>query len=403
MADGDYMFTSECVTMGHPDKVADQISDGILDKVLECDYKGRVACETLVTKGLVFVAGEMTTECWVDINRLIRDIVKEIGYTFDQENGFYFRSLAVVNTIHEQSPEIGEAAAGVGRKAQTKDEYIDSLSAGDQGMMFGFACDETEELMPMPITLARALCDALARARRDGVLDWLRPDGKTQVTVIYRDGRPVGLKEIVVSTHHAPLHDDKEKEDALIREAIIEEVVRKAIPSSMLEGFDFGSQLLVNPSGRFTKGGPGADTGLTGRKIIVDTYGGMGRHGGGCFSGKDPSKVDRSGAYAARYIAKNIVAAGLARRCEVEIAYAIGLKDPRSIYVDTFGTGVVPETKLADAIREIFPLKVSDIVRHFDLLRPIYLRTAREGHFGIPDYPWEKTDKVEALKDYFGK
>lgn len=384
-----YEFASECVTMGHPDKIADQISDGILDEILRCDKNSRVACETLVTKGLVFVAGEITTECWVDINMIIRRIVDEIGYNEEIDDGFEAKALAIINTIHEQSPDI---AQGVNRG------NVEDLGAGDQGMMFGYACDETPSLMPMPISLARGLCNRLAKVRQDKIVNWLRPDGKSQVTVEYENGKPIRVREVLISTMHADWASNAE-----IRELVAEEIVKKVIPAEMLVGFDFNRQLLVNPTGRFVKGGPGADTGLTGRKIIVDTYGGMGRHGGGCFSGKDPSKVDRSGAYIARYIAKNIVAAKLATRCEIELSYAIGIPEPRSIFVDTFGTATVPEQKIAAAVREIFPLSVGKIIKHFDLQRPLYLKTARWGHFGLSDHPWEATDMVSDLLSFVNK
>ncbi|GAB4157280.1 MAG: methionine adenosyltransferase [Planctomycetota bacterium] len=382
-----YTFASECVTMGHPDKVADQISDAILDAILAEDNRSRVACETLVTEGMVFVAGEISTNCWVDINKIIRSTVKDIGYVHD--DGFLYSSIAVFNAIHEQSLDI---AVGV------VSDKPEELKAGDQGMMFGFACDDTPELMPIPISLARKLCNRMAEVRQNGTLPWLKPDGKSQVIVEYENGKPRRVREVLLSTQHFESVSNKE-----IRKGLLNEVVLETIPKYLLDGFDYENNLLVNPTGRFVKGGPAADTGLTGRKIIVDTYGGMGRHGGGCFSGKDPSKVDRTGAYAARYIAKNIVAAGLARKCEIELSYAIGLPDPRAIYVDTFGTGTVPKAELEKCIKTIFPTRVGSIITHFDLLRPIYLQTARYGHFGIDHYPWEQTDMVEKLREWFGK
>ena len=381
------LFTSESVTEGHPDKIADQISDAILDAIIADDPKARVACETLVTTGLACVAGEITTETYVDIPKIVRATIERIGYT-DAAFGFDSNTCAVINSIGTQSPDI---AMGV-----------DTGGAGDQGMMFGYASDETEELMPVPIVLAHRITRRLAELRKNGDLEWLRPDGKSQVTVLYEDGLPVQVDTVVVSTQHAPSISTGK-----LRKAIADEVIDPCIPDELR-----GKRVKyhINPTGRFVIGGPQGDAGLTGRKIIVDTYGGMGRHGGGAFSGKDPSKVDRSACYAARWVAKNIVAAGLASRCEVQVAYAIGVAEPVSVMVDTFGTGKVPESRITDAVREVFDLTPRGIMNALDLRKPIYTPTAAYGHFGRTSakeklhgvssttFTWERTDRAAALK-----
>ena len=373
------LFTSESVTEGHPDKICDQISDAILDAILAEDPDGRVACETTVSTGLVHVMGEITTSCYVDIPKIVRDTVREIGYT-RAKFGFDADTCAVITNIDEQSEDI---ALG------TND---DVGGAGDQGMMFGFACDETPELMPLPISLAHKLAKQLSRVRRDGVLDYLRPDGKTQVTVEYEDDRPVRVDTIVVSSQHSP-----EVSIEQLRSDIIEKVIRPIVPANLL---DENTKYLINPTVRFFIGGPQGDSGLTGRKIIVDTDGGYGRHGGGALSGKDPTKVDRSGAYAARWVAKNVVAAGLARRCEVELAYAIGVSQPVSVLVDTFGTGSVEDDRIAETVKKVFDLSPAGIIKALDLRRPQYQALAAFGHMGREDLgtAWERTDKAEALK-----
>jgi S-adenosylmethionine synthetase len=379
----DFLFTSESVTEGHPDKVADQISDGVLDAIIAGDPRGRVAVETLVKTGLAIVAGEVTTSTYVDIPSIVRSTIVRIGYT-SSEMGYDGHTCGVMVAIEGQSQDI---ARGVDNDKEQ--------GAGDQGMMFGYACNETPELMPAPIHYAHALTRRLADVRRKS-LDWLRPDGKSQVTVQYQDGKPVRIDTVVVSTQHAE-HVSNRK----IHEAVREEVIARALPKKLI---DRKTRIFINPTGRFVIGGPMGDSGLTGRKIIVDTYGGMGRHGGGAFSGKDPSKVDRSAAYMGRYIAKNVVAAGLADRCEVQVSYAIGVADPVSVMVETFGTAKVPEARIAEAIRRTFNLKPREIIDHLDLLRPIYQRTASYGHFGRSEkeFTWERTDKKDALREAVG-
>ena len=371
------LFTSESVTEGHPDKIADQISDAILDAVLAEDPVGRVACETLVTTGMAIIAGEITTKTYVDFPSIVRNTIKEIGYT-RAKYGFDSETCAVISSIDPQSPDIAQG--------------VDTGGAGDQGLMFGFACRETPELMPLPITLAHKLVRRLAELRKNGELDFLRPDGKSQVTIEYEGKRPVRASAIVISTQHSP---DVSNRD--LREAVIERVIKPTVP---LEFLDKETVFHINPTGRFVVGGPQGDTGLTGRKIIVDTYGGRGRHGGGCFSGKDPTKVDRSACYMARYIAKNIVASGLADEVEVQLAYAIGVADPVSVYVETFGTGRVDPKRLSDLVREHFQLTPRGIIESLRLRRPIYKKTAAYGHFGRtePDFSWEATDKADALR-----
>ena len=391
-----YLFTSESVTEGHPDKVCDQISDAVLDAILEQDPNGRVACETTACTGLIHVMGEITTSCYVDIAHIAREVVRDIGYDRGKY-GFDCDTCAVVTSIDEQSADI---AMGVDKSLENKEGTDSELSngAGDQGMMFGYACDETPELMPLPLSLAQKLCKRMAEVRKSGQVPYMRPDGKSQVTVEYDEhNRPVRVDTVVISTQHDP---DVSLEQ--IRKDMIEQVAKAVIPADML---DENTKYYVNPTGRFVKGGPAADSGLTGRKIIVDTYGGSAPHGGGCFSGKDPTKVDRSAAYAARYVAKNIVAAGLARRCQVQLAYAIGVAQPVSLLVDTFGTGTVGDDRLETAVRKVFDLRPTAIIRDLDLRKPIYRQLAAYGHLGREDLgvTWEKTDRVDALKAALGK
>ena len=387
------LFTSESVTEGHPDKIADQISDAVLDAIYAQDPNARVACETALTTGLVLVMGEITTNCYVDINKTVRETINEIGYNAP-EYGFDGHSCGVIVALDEQSPDIamGVDKALEAKKGEMDDAAIEAIGAGDQGMMFGFACDETPELMPMPISLAHRLSRRLTEVRKNGTLSYLRPDGKTQVTVEYDGETPVRIDAVVVSTQHAETVTQEQ-----IHDDIMEHVIRPIIPENLL---DESTKYFINPTGRFVIGGPVGDAGLTGRKIIVDTYGGYASHGGGAFSGKDPTKVDRSAAYAARYVAKNIVAAGLAKQCEIEVAYAIGVAKPVSILVNTHGTGVVSDERLVEIVRENFDLRPAGIIKMLDLRRPIYKQTAAYGHFGRVDVelPWEKTDKVEALK-----
>lgn len=383
-----FYFTSESVTEGHPDKVADAISDAILDAIMTEDKNCRVACETLVTTGLAFIAGEITTQCYVDMPQIVRDTIQDIGYNSSMM-GFDYQTCSVITSIDRQSPDI---AQGV----NTGEGLYKEQGAGDQGLMFGFATDETPELMPMPIIFAHNLCKRLARTRKSGALDFLRPDGKSQVTIEYDNGTPQRVDTVVVSTQHKP---DVSYED--LREAVIEEVIKKTIPAELRDG---DTRYFINPTGKFVVGGPMGDCGVTGRKIIVDTYGGQGSHGGGCFSGKDPSKVDRSASYMGRHIAKNIVAAGLSKKCEIQIAYAIGVAQPVSIMVDLMGTGVIPKQQVEDIVRDVFDLRPAAIIEYLDLLRPIYRKTAAYGHFGRsePEFSWEQTNKVEEIRKKAG-
>jgi len=389
----EFLFTSESVTEGHPDKICDQIADGVLDEIFKQDPYARVACECTTSTGLIFVTGEISTDCYVNITEIVRNIITDIGYTGDKVVGFDADSCAVLSAIKEQSKDIEGAVI----KEESADNY-DSIGAGDQGCMFGFACNETPELMPLPISLAHKLAKRLTEVRKKDILPYLRPDGKTQVTVQYKNGQPVRVSTIVVSTQHSPTingENDNDKIQKIIHDDIIREVIKPIVSEALLKDTEY----LINPSGRFVIGGPQADSGLTGRKIIVDTYGGAARHGGGSFSGKDPTKVDRSATYAARYVAKNIVKAGLADKCEVQIAYAIGVARPVSIYVDAYCTNKVTEEKILKLIWENFDLRPAAIIADFNLRRPIYRQIAAYGHFGRDDLdlPWEKTDKAEIL------
>lgn len=384
----DYIFTSESVSEGHPDKMADQISDAVLDAILTQDKAARVACETLVKTGLVIIAGEITTTAWVDLEALVRATVTEIGYD-SSDVGFDGLTCAVLNGIGKQSPDIAQGVDQADPESQ---------GAGDQGLMFGYANNETDVLMPAPITYSHRLVEQQSKMRRDGTLPWLRPDAKSQVTLRYQDGKPVGLDALVLSTQHSPEISLKE-----LREAVMEHILKPVLPADWLASCD-SAKIHINPTGNFEIGGPVGDCGLTGRKIIVDTYGGMARHGGGAFSGKDPSKVDRSAAYAGRYVAKNIVAAGLADKCEIQVSYAIGVAEPTSISVDTFGTGNIDDRRIEDIVRDVFDLRPYGIVTMLDLIRPIYQQTAAYGHFGreLADFSWEKTDRADALRQAAG-
>jgi len=385
MNNREYLFSSESVTEGHPDKVADQISDGILDAIIKEDKNCRVACETLVTTGMAMIAGEITTSAWVDMPAIVRQTIKEIGYN-DSSMGFDWETCAVITSIDKQSPDIAMGVNGNG--AYNKKD----LGAGDQGIMFGYACDETDELMPLPIMLAHGLTKRLAQVRKSGRIKWLRPDGKSQVTVRYQGSKPVAVDAVVLAAQHSPDINHRRLEEALI-----EEVIKKVVPKRLIHK---NTKYYINATGRFVIGGPMGDCGVTGRKIIVDTYGGWGHHGGGCFSGKDPTKVDRSASYMARYIAKNIVAAGLATKVEVQLAYSIGIAHPISVYIDAFGTETVPIENIEQAVNKTFDMRPRAIIEHLDLLRPIYRKTASYGHFGReePEFTWEKTDMVEKLK-----
>ena len=412
MSENSYLFTSESVTEGHPDKICDQISDAIVDAIFEKEIdlakagyispsgvpadpdNVRIACETVVTTGLVMVAGEVRTQAYIDVDSIVRDVIREIGYT-RAKFGFDADTCGVINTIHEQSPDIAQGVDNSTEMREDGSDPLDTIGAGDQGMMFGYACNETSTLMPMPIYLAHRLSERLTKVRKDGVLDYLRPDGKTQVSVRYVDNKPVGVEKVLISTQHS---EDVELEQ--IRRDLIEQVIT---PVFAEEGVNWdGAEIYVNPTGRFVVGGPMGDCGLTGRKIIVDTYGGMGRHGGGAFSGKDCTKVDRSGAYAARWVAKNVVAAGLADKCEVQIAYAIGVAKPLSLLVETFGTEKVPAADIVKAVESTFDLRPGAIIRDLDLRRPIYRKTAAYGHFGRAGFPWEETNKTEQLRAAVG-
>ncbi|MBQ6780458.1 MAG: methionine adenosyltransferase [Treponema sp.] len=385
LSNNHYLFTSESVGEGHPDKLCDQISDAILDACLEKDPESHVACETFASTALVLIGGELTTKTYVDFQQVARDVAKDIGYT-NSDYGLDCNSMAVLNMIHAQSPDIDQGVEGRGLA-----EFKGLQGAGDQGMMFGFACNETPELMPAPIMYAHNLLHRATRLRKNKTIAWLRPDAKSQVTIEYEGHKPVRIDTVVISHQHDP-----EVSYETIKEGVIEEIIKPELESTGL--LDKNTKYYINPTGRFVIGGPFGDTGLTGRKIIVDTYGGMGRHGGGAFSGKDPSKVDRSAAYMARYIAKNVVAAGLADRCEVQLAYAIGVPFPVSVMIDTFGTGKVADVKISEAVKEVFDCTPAGIIKTLDLKRPIYRPTASYGHFGRPEFSWEKTDKVEALK-----
>jgi S-adenosylmethionine synthetase len=388
MSEEKFFFTSESVTEGHPDKIADAISDSILDSIIGQDKYARVACETLVTTGLAFIAGEITTDCYVDIPQVVRETIRDIGY-HSSRMGFDWQTCSVITSIDQQSSDIAQGV-NVG-EGLFKDQ-----GAGDQGLMFGFATNETPELMPMPVTYAHKICHRLATVRKNGSLDFLRPDGKSQVTIEYENGCPKRVDTVVVAAQHKPdiTHED-------LKEAIIEEVIKKVVPQEMTDG---DTRYFINATGKFVIGGPMGDCGLTGRKIIVDTYGGQGSHGGGCFSGKDPSKVDRSASYMGRHIAKNIVAAGIAKKCEIQIAYAIGVAEPVSVMVDLMGTGVIPKHRVEEIIREVFDLRPAAIIEYLDLLRPIFRNTAAYGHFGRsePEFTWEMTNKIDALREKAG-
>lgn len=388
MSKEQFFFTSESVTEGHPDKVADAISDSILDAIIEKDKGGRVACETLVTTGLALIAGEITTTCYVDMPQIVRDTIRDIGY-HSSRMGFDWQTCSVITSIDQQSPDIAQGV-NIG------EGLFEDQGAGDQGLMFGYATDETPELMPMPITYAHKICQRLATVRKNNTLDFLRPDGKSQVTIEYENGNPKRVDTIVIAAQHKP-HVTYED----LKEAIIEEVIKKVVPQEFM---DDDTRYLINATGKFVIGGPMGDCGLTGRKIIVDTYGGQGSHGGGCFSGKDPSKVDRSASYMARHIAKNIVAAGLAKKCEIQIAYAIGVAKPVSVMIDFMGTGVIPKYRVKEIVAEVFDLRPAAIIEYLDLLRPIYRKTSAYGHFGRnkPEFTWEKTDMVDILREKAG-
>jgi len=388
MSNETFFFTSESVTEGHPDKVADAISDAILDAILEKDTNGRVACETLVTTGLAFIAGEITTSCYVDMPEIIRNTIRDIGYHSSQM-GFDWQTCSVITSIDQQSSDIAQGV-NIG------EGLFKEQGAGDQGLMFGYATDETPELMPMPIMYAHKLSKRLATVRKNGALDFLRPDGKTQVTIEYENGNPKRIDTLVIAAQHKP-HISYED----LKEAIIEEVIKKVVPKELTDG---DTRYFINATGKFVVGGPMGDCGLTGRKIIVDTYGGQGSHGGGCFSGKDPSKVDRSGSYMARHIAKNIVAAGLAKKCEIQIAYSIGVAQPVSVMIDFMGTGIIPKVRVQEIVNEVFDLRPAAIIEYLDLLRPIYKKTAAYGHFGRnePEFTWEKTNMVDMLREKAG-
>ena len=385
-----WLFSSESVTEGHPDKVCDQISDGILDAILAKDKNARVACESLVSTGMVVITGEISTNAYVDFTNVVRQTLTDIGYVHGVQNGFEAESVAVISAIKEQSPDI---AMGVDRFKEAGTEELDAFGAGDQGIMFGYACRETEELMPLPISLAHKMAKKLSDVRKEGTLTYLRPDGKTQVTVEYHDGKPVRLENIVVSTQHDP-----EVDLDTIRKDIEKYVIDPVVADKWMDG---DTKIYINPTGRFVEGGPVADAGLTGRKIIVDTYGGYARHGGGCFSGKDPTKVDRSAAYAARYVAKNLVAAGVCDKCEIGLSYAIGIAKPLSVYVESYGTSDLSDNEIEALVHDVFDLRPAAIIRDLDLLRPIYKNVAAYGHFGREDVtaPWEETNKVEAIRE----